>query len=135
MPAEDLQPVAARLAEELHGKLQAANSKQDECIAASSDDEEPALLEGDLFVKSLKRATRIDALKVNPGFDKAVVEASLSCVDERFPPGHCHHTISWTDAMQLRKRDDQWRNVDIHFEAGQSLVAVLDDCVQVDCRP
>jgi hypothetical protein len=88
-----------------------------------------------LFVNSLEGTTRIDGLKVILCGDQAVVEASLSCVDARFLPGHRHHDFSWTDAMQLRKRDDQWRNVDIHFEAGQSLVAVLDDCVQADCRP
>jgi hypothetical protein len=43
MPAEDLQPVAVLLAEELHGKLQAANSRQGECLAASSGDEKPGV--------------------------------------------------------------------------------------------
>lgn len=135
MPAADLAPVASLLAEELRGKLLAANSKQDECIAASTGDEKPALLEGDLFVNSLEGATRVDGLKVVVDGDKAVVEASLSYVDERFPAGHRYNTISWTDAMQLQKRDGQWRIVDIRFEDGQSLVAVLDDYVRMDCTP
>jgi hypothetical protein len=135
MSAADLAPVKPLLSDSLYGKLLATEAKQDECVAATTGDEKPQLLEGDLFVNSVEGATRLDGLKENLDGDKAVVEASLSYVDARFPSGHRYNTISWTDAMQLQQIDGQWRIVDIRFEDGQSLVAVLDDYAQVDCTP
>ena len=105
--------------------LETASEVQALCVRTAPKDEKPLMLEGALFVGNYEGATEVAYGDVRRDGDLVVVEARLVYVDPRFPKAHRHRAVAWTDRVELRPVDGQWRVHDIRIAGDRSLVGEL----------
>jgi hypothetical protein len=105
--------------------LETASEVQALCMRTAPKDEKPLMIEGALFVGNNEGATEVAYGDVRRDGDLVVVEAHLVYVDPRFPKAHRHRAVAWTDRVELRAVDGQWRVHDVRIAGDRSLVGEL----------
>jgi hypothetical protein len=105
--------------------IETASEVQALCARAAPRDEKPLMLEGALFVGNYEGATEVAYGEVRRDGDLVVAEARLVYVDPRFPKAHRHRAVAWTDRVELRPVDGQWRVHDIRIAGDRSLAGEL----------